>query len=225
MLYGMGHLTKRSRVILRLNYFYTKKEYVSFGTMGAFFLIREVFFEIFHYLCTQNDIYKLKFYLQETMRKLKRLLLLCLALFLCTGVMANETAEALRLQLSNGQTVTYLLEEKPEVTFKAESLCVSTATASVEYGLSEIAGFDFTTVETGIENVKGNEVLFRAIGNSQWVIEGKQTTAVRVADISGRQLPGCVSNSAAGTIVSLSAAPSGIYVISFSNHSVKIVKK
>jgi hypothetical protein len=153
------------------------------------------------------------------------LLLILLAFLTNISVKAADNTEVLQLQLTNGQTVTFQLKEKPEITFQEEKMLIVTTNDSAEYPFSEVAGFNFVNQVTAINELTDKELQIHTNGNGEWTIDSKQSTAVRVYNMSGKLTKASISRVGNSTFISLSNLPSGVYMISIGNHTIKTVKK
>ena len=157
------------------------------------------------------------------MRKI--LLLFTLLLLPSIRAMADDMAEALQLQLNNGKTIVFLLDEMPEVTFSENKLIVQTEKTYAEYPLVDIARFDFQSVPTGVNALKDKEIRVTDNGNDEWEIKGDVTTAISVYCLSGKIARAKIYSSGNSHVVSLQSLPSGVYIISFAGQKLKVIKK
>lgn len=152
-----------------------------------------------------------------------RLLAFLLALPLSLGIMLADTVEVLKLTLKTGNTVTFELSKRPEITFSEEKMKITAEEAAVEYPFADIDGFAFENVETGISQTKAGELRIRAIGQGEWSIDGDMG-AVKVCDLSGKQCPVVTQTADSHTILSLTSLPAGVYLVTVGSQTFKLVK-
>ena len=131
---------------------------------------------------------------------------------LACQTLAFADGSALLITFTDGTTASYVLSEKPRVTFGQGTLLITSAGASAEYERATISRFTFVdAAELGIGSLTEGSVAFeyvRLAGAPIEVFTTGGTLIVRGTDS-----------------VSLSGLPSGIYVVRSGRHTVKIVKK
>ena len=128
-------------------------------------------------------------------------------LFLCLMTLACQTlafadGSALLITFTDGTTASYVLSEKPRVTFGQGTLLITSAGASAEYERTTVSRFTFVdAAELGIGPLtEGSMPIEVFTPGGTLIVRGTGS-------------------------VSLSGQPSGIYVVRSGRHTVKVVKK
>lgn len=131
-------------------------------------------------------------------------------------IQAGETETALQLSLKDGSRQTYVLSEKPVITFGTDNLTITTPEASASCLRSEVESFRFVAKPiSGITVASTGNSIFRYDGNTVEVAG----SLIRLHDTAGRLVATGMER------VSLENLASGIYIATFENQSVKIIKK
>ena len=103
------------------------------------------------------------------MRTIKTLLAVLLLSLLSTVVRATEARQVV-IQTKSGTQVSYLLRQKPMLTFHEQTLVVTTGKLSFEYAIPETAKLIHETVtlpdEEGLEDVQTGDVKYRFDGDA-----------------------------------------------------------
>ena len=164
--------------------------------------------------------------------KKKKLVLFFLAIGAWTGAMSQDVGYIMRVNLVNGTVDEYLVADHPRVSFIKDSLFVSSAVLSANYAVDDVANYTFVdTNSTYIEEVyQKNDnlnVSVKFIDGETVEIRGIETDAsIAVYAIDGRKQNATVVFVDDGVNVSLSALPSGAYIITIKNgKSVKVLKR
>lgn len=124
----------------------------------------------------------------------------------------SEGASRLKVTLSDGTAPTFVLADKPVVTFPGMDVVFTTSEATVEFARSKVVNMEFEDVATVVDTV-GDQVDFRYIGG---IISAAGRIVVYTLD--GRLcLEGYDS-------LSTSDLPAGGYVVRTTSHTVKILK-
>lgn len=146
-----------------------------------------------------------------------------LSLFVLLAVWCSAFAgKQLVVELKDGGTVTYVLNDEPVVTFQDTRVCVRSQKAEAAYERASVARFFFQDAATDVENIKGN--LRIEYLSDQVVIYG--TSDAKVYDTAGRLLAPQITTSDESVTISLESLTEGMYIISIPNHpSVKIKKQ
>lgn len=142
-------------------------------------------------------------------------LLFCLMTLACQ-TLAFADGSALLITFTDGTTASYVLSEKPRVTFGQGTLLITSAGASAEYERATISRFTFVdAAELGIGPLTEGSMVFEYDGT---------TVRMAGAPIEVFTTGGTLIVRGTGS-VSLSSQPSGIYVVRSGRHTVKVVKK
>lgn len=133
----------------------------------------------------------------------------------------------LTIIFNDGSMQSYVLSERPKVTFDTKSLFVKSPDVNDTYTLSDVHKFVFSDDDqTAIASVVKGECRVTFVDGSNVVVEGLNPgCAVRVFDISGKMLSGTVAGADGRASVSLEAQLSGVYVVGVEGgKSFKLVK-
>lgn len=142
----------------------------------------------------------------------KTLILLAGAL---SALAANAGDYALKVNLSPGSSATYILSDKPVITYSGNDVIFKSQGIEDSYLLSDVKSFSFTENGTsGIESVTDNVTY--EFHDNVFTCEGQVIT---VYNLSGRKVASG-SNS-----VSLESLDRGIYIVNTGNRAIKVMKK
>lgn len=142
----------------------------------------------------------------------KTLILLAAAL---SALAANAGNYALKVNLSQGTSATYILSDKPVITYSVNDVIIKSQGIEDSYLLSDVKSFTFTENGTsGIESVTDNVTY--EFHDNVFTCEGHK---IRVYNLSGRKVASG-SNS-----VSLESLDRGIYIVNTGNRAIKVMKK
>ena len=143
---------------------------------------------------------------------MKKLLLPMLMLIAALGASAAGTA--LKVSFIDGKSVTYVLSEKPKVTFSGDNMNIVSSTASTSYQRSEISSITFVQAQSAISDIQANNTTYSFIDN---VFES-QGSEISVFSVRGSMVAHGVNS------LSLESLQSGIYIVKAGNQSIKICK-
>ena len=132
---------------------------------------------------------------------------------------------SLVVELTNGQTANYLLQDQPTLTIDGTLLKISTATVQTNYERADVRKFYFTEETTNVKDVAKNALVFKQTDANQLEISGlSQGERITVCDMAGRTL-GNVSHINEKAVVDLNGQPKGAYIIKIGNsQTIKIIK-
>ena len=100
-------------------------------------------------------------------------------------ILAAETS--LVVELTNGQTANYLLQDKPTLTMDGTQLKIATATVQASYERAEVKRFYFTTESTSVNEIVKNAMVYRQIDANHLEISGLSgDERITVCDMAGR---------------------------------------
>lgn len=143
---------------------------------------------------------------------MKKLLLPLLLLHVALVASAADTA--LKVLLTDGNSATYMLSDKPKVTFTGEDMNIVSSSASTSYQRSTVASVTFVDAESAIGDIRAKAVTYRYAG-SRFEAEGCDITVYSITGAT--MLRGTDS-------VSLEHLEPGVYVVKAGNQSIKIRK-
>ena len=168
------------------------------------------------YLCTMNKN------LSMIMRKFIRFILAALLLPM-TAMAANTT---LVVELTNGQTANYLLQDKPVLTMEGSQLTIKTGTVQTSYERSLVKCFFFTGESSGVKEMLKGTLVYKQTDADHLEISGlSQSDRIAIYNTSGVQV-GSVSRDSDKAVVSLSGLQRGIYLVKIGERqTIKFVRK
>lgn len=134
----------------------------------------------------------------------KLLLTLC---FMSACLLASAQ-QSLNLYTTSKGSVTFTFDEKPVVTFNADTLIVNTDNISVQFPFDDVEKITFEDGVTAIESIRVKE------GNGLVSIYNMSGVLVRKYKPEN-----------ATTTVDLSALPAGIYVVNDGKRTYKVMKR
>lgn len=139
--------------------------------------------------------------------------LLVAALMAATQTLETAAEEMLVLRLKGGSEVSYVLAERPVMTFGDGQMVMTSADGRAEYALGDVEEFRFADRPTAIGDVKANEVRFARLPGGGVRIYGVDGSYdVRVFDTGGRTVPATVTQGSGYADIQLGTAH-GVYVI------------
>lgn len=142
----------------------------------------------------------------------KTLILLAATL---SALAANAGNYALKVNLRQGFSATYILSDKPVITYSGNDVIIRSQGIEDSYLLSDVKSFTFTENGTsGIESVTDNVTY--EFHDNVFTCEGQVIT---VYNLSGLKVASG-SNS-----VSLESLDRGIYIVNTGNRAIKVMKK
>ena len=156
------------------------------------------------------------------MRKFIRILLAALLLPM-TAMAAGTT---LVVELADGQTANYLLQDKPVLTMEGTRLNIKTETVETDYERSLVKRFFFTGESAGVKEVSKCAMVYKQTDADHLEISGlSQGDRIAIYNTAGVQV-GSVSRDSDKAVVSLSGLQRGIYLVKIGKkQTIKFVRK
>lgn len=156
------------------------------------------------------------------MRKFIRILLAAMLLPMTT-MAANTT---LVVELANGQTANYLLQDKPVLTMEGSRLNIKSEVVETGYERNQVKRFYFTGESTGVKEVSKGAMVYKQTDADHLEISGlSQSERIAIYNTSGVQV-GSVSRDSDKAIVSLSGLQRGIYLVKIGkSQTIKFIRK
>lgn len=111
------------------------------------------------------------------------------------------------------------LTEVKKITFTATSAILSTTTGDIVYPLTDFSRFYFSATPTDVRNMKAESSSLRYQGG---VLEVKGTGLLRVYSDNGRLMS--VAKVKGSASVSLESLPTGLFLISLNEETIKVVR-
>jgi hypothetical protein len=165
----------------------------------------------------------------ENKRQMKKKMI-CLLFFSMalsmTPMFASEN-KALIVELQSGSQTTFFLSEKPVLTFANHVLKIVINQESCDYEISNVKYFYFSDQSSDVQQLKANNVNIVYQSKDKVVIEGvSENDQIQIYSAKGIMQKGIVGRNGNNVEVSLSALPTGVYLISVQNkQTIKIFKK
>lgn len=163
---------------------------------------------------------------QWSMRHLRALsatlLLLC-----ATLSAAAADAEMLVVIMHDGTQHSYVLADKPRVTFDGTQMNINSQSLSDTYTVSDVRKFVFQDDATAIAPVVAGEQRITFTDGANILLEGlKAGTQVALYDLSGHTLATTQATADGQATLSLSSHTAGVYVVSVAGgRSFKLLKR
>lgn len=145
-------------------------------------------------------------------------------LLLPLSALAAETT--LVVELTTGQTASYVLQDKPVLTMEGTLLKITTETVQTNYERSLVKRFYFTGDFTDVKEALKETLVYKQTDADHLEISGlSQGDRITICDMAGRQC-GSISRTGNTAVVSLSGQQRGVYLIRVGkSQTIKFVKK
>ncbi len=146
--------------------------------------------------------------------------------FLMLPMTMLATGTSLVVELTNGQTANYLLQDKPVLTIEGTRLNIKTEAVQTDYERSLVKQFYFTDGSTGVKEVLKNALVYKQTDADHLEISGlSQNERIAIYNTSGVQV-GSVSRDSDKAVISLSGLQKGIYLVKIGkNQTIKFLRK
>lgn len=132
---------------------------------------------------------------------------------------------ALVLAKSDGTTETFVLAQKPELSFGVNDCTVSTADYTVTIPRGDIADFHFADAASAITSPHEASDVSVRLADGFLTLQGIQASRVSVFDVSGKPVRADITASGTTCTVTLAGLPKGIYVVKYGNNTIKTANK
>lgn len=152
----------------------------------------------------------------------KKIITLC---FLGVSMLANAEITHVTVELKEGGKYSFLLAEKPVITFKGADLVVND-NAATSYALSDVKNYHFTeSDETKVEAVANAEI--RIVNLNEQTIEVQNSEAsVKVNLIAANSaVLSTTTTDANGKATINLPQTKGVYIVTVGNKSFKVIRK
>ena len=145
-----------------------------------------------------------------------------LSLMLCAPALADGV-QYLIVTARDGTTTQFALAERPVITLAEGDLVITCGGTTYTQPMAAISHYAFSTEPSAIDEAKASPATRYEAGHV--VFQGLPTgTLVRVVTADGKTAMQAAATSATADI-DLSALPSGLYIVTSGNHSIKVMKK
>ncbi len=163
----------------------------------------------------------------STFRKIRTIILsLLFGCFALPSLATDDNRQALVLTLQSGETISWLLEKQPKVSFSASELLMEADGTTVSYPLEDVKGYAFTMISTGIASPTVGQQGTVSVTQREVRFSGMQPgTVASLYSTDGRKLQSVSIDSDGTAVISLAALPTGTYIINYGVSTCKILKK
>lgn len=160
----------------------------------------------------------------------RHLLFLALLLVLPTAVLAQGSSGADRnflvVETKDHVLTTYMLADKPEVSFKETDMHVVSAKGDVTYKLSDVLRFTYKKLDpSGISEQRSDQASIDYDGGVLIVSGIKAGCSVGVYTMDGKPVQQLNATRTGTYRISLSSLPQGVYLVKADNITYKIMKR
>ena len=154
--------------------------------------------------------------------------ILSTAFVLCAAWCSASSVYQLTVEMKDGDKVSYILSDKPVVTFNGTQVLIKSEKAEAGYELSTVQRYYFEEVPDGISTTPEDDssLHFDYSEDNHLTVYGiADASTVSVYDITGRPAPAAIDPSGKAFTIDLSILPTGVYIITLPNHSTLKIKK
>ena len=148
-----------------------------------------------------------------------------LILFLLFFVGVNAFAQnTLVVDLRDGSSATFLLAEKPCVTFVGRQMNIVSSSASMEFERGDVKNWHFVDNLSSIVAIADKDAEFAVNGNALVISGVKDNTAITLYNVSGVVVKQSAVDGDICTIP-LNDLSAGLYIVTYNNTTFKFLKK
>ena len=157
------------------------------------------------------------------MKKLQLLLLMLLALPI--GMLA-DSQNTLVVKLKNGAETTFILKDKPNVTFEGTNLKVASDKETVTFALSDVLRFTYVKKDaSGIDEAVADPTKVSFENDVLVISLLKQGASVNIYSLDGKLLRQLKATHSGTYRLNLSELSKGLYLVKADNVTYKIMKQ
>lgn len=150
-------------------------------------------------------------------------------MLLGTGLTALASQqEMLKVIFKNGQHQSYLLSDRPKVTFDGSTMFIQSPSLQATHKIADVHKFVFEAADpASVPTVDKNECRLTFIDGTNVILEGHHAgTQVVVTDINGRAVKTLTTDSSGNARIDISDLIPGVYIITTGDgKSYKIMKR
>lgn len=136
-----------------------------------------------------------------------------------------QEERVLHLSMNDGSTVIFMLKEKPQVTFSADSIKIVSATSEAKAKRSEVAEITFLFMETesGINDTDTDGTVDM---NGEFIKVGNlaKESKVTIFTADGRVASTEKADDSGTATLSLTSLPKGIYLLNYNDTTIKFIR-
>lgn len=154
-----------------------------------------------------------------------RKVVLLLFFSLLSGFIYAQEELALCLSMRDGSSVSFFLNEKPKMTFVADSVKIVSSASQTKVKRSDVLDIKFSMDATNsIEDVSKKETV--EIGSEFIRVENlKPNGIVNVYSVDGRIVMSEKVDSNGLALIQLHTIPSGIYLLNYNDITIKFIRR
>lgn len=144
---------------------------------------------------------------------------------------AAQTPTHLVFSFTNETTQSFLLADKPEITFSGANYVVKSSTVETSFPVSQVVDYHFVIDNTSPTNVReavssNNDLQFVFLDNAQIIIKGLPLTEkVYVYNLMGTPLITAGADAQGIADISIASLSKGMYLVKTNGRTYKIVKR
>ena len=153
---------------------------------------------------------------------MKRLLLNLLLLCCCSGIMADQMLQVVKM---DGQTHTINLNQEPVTTYEDGNLVITTINAIVTYPLEVVRKFVFISGAEDIQNIKGDKFEISKDGRFLTLSGLEKDTDAYLYSVNGMLMERIHVTSSTSISINLESYPLGVYMIKVDGATYKIMNQ
>lgn len=161
------------------------------------------------------------------MKQIKKSIAVLLLLWAAAQSAFADTAnEYLVVHLANGGQVSYVLEEKPVVTYDGPVIHVESPAVSDDHRMSEVEKLTFVKKTDIPEQLATDEIRIVVAPEAVTVLGLPAGTSLSLSDLQGRVLATAAAAASGEATIATGSLPAGVYIVAAANgHVFKIYKK
>lgn len=153
---------------------------------------------------------------------MKRLLLNLLLLCCCSGIMADQMLQVVKM---DGQTHTINLNQEPVTTYEDGNLVITTINAIVTYPLEVVRKFVFISGTEDIQNIKGDRFEISKDGRFLTLSGLEKDTDAYLYSVNGMLMERIHVTASTSISINLESYPLGVYMIKVDGATYKIMNQ
>ncbi len=141
----------------------------------------------------------------------------------CIGAWSQNATQQLVVWMKSGEKVRFSLLEEPRTSFEGNLLVITTNSSSVRYQLANVRRYTYEGSFTRVNSMDAHDLMFVQTSDGVELRNVTRGTVVRLYNTAGVLLD---SKTSVGSTVSfsLSALPSGVYIVNINDQNFKISK-
>lgn len=150
--------------------------------------------------------------------------LLTLVLFV-VGIKADGAMQYLIVSLNDGTQASFALSDDPIVGVADNTLTVETSAQRISVSFSDLKCYSFSECTSSVDAIASDKSSHSIEGDYIYFSGLKQGDKVSAYSISGQLMQSTVADTQGNATIEMLQFPTGVYVITYSSTSFKIIKK